>query len=50
MHMRIFPDLLLVVPASFKLAELGSFHMLHLLPCLTTFNIVGYINEIELNN
>ena len=24
--------------------------MLHLLPCLTTFNIVGYINERELNN
>ena len=24
--------------------------MFHLLPCLTTFNIVGYINEIELNN
>ena len=23
--------------------------MLHLLPCLTTFNIVGYINERELN-
>ena len=24
--------------------------MLHLLPCLTTFNIVGHINERELNN
>ena len=24
--------------------------MLHLLPCLITFNIVGYINERELNN
>ena len=24
--------------------------MLHLLPCLTTFNIVGYINGRELNN
>ena len=24
--------------------------MPHLLPCLTTFNIVGYINERELNN
>ena len=24
--------------------------MLHLLPCLTTFNIVGYINETKLNN
>ena len=24
--------------------------MLHLLPCLTTFNIVGYLNERELNN
>ena len=24
--------------------------MFHLLTCLTTFNIVGYINEIELNN
>mgnify|MGYP005836821341 CR=1 FL=1 len=24
--------------------------MLHLLPCLTTFNIVGYITERELNN
>ena len=24
--------------------------MLHLLPCLTTFNIVWYINEIKLNN
>ena len=29
MHMRIFPDLLLVVPASFKLAKIGSFHLLH---------------------
>ena len=24
--------------------------MLHLFPCLTTFNIVGYLNERELNN
>ena len=24
--------------------------MFHLLPCLTTFNIVGYINKRELNN
>ena len=28
---------------------MGSFHMLNLLPCLTTFNIVEYINEIKLN-
>ena len=50
MHMRIFPDLLLVVPASFKLAQMGSFNMLHPLSCLITFNIVGYINKRELNN
>ena len=47
--MRIFPDLLLVVPASFKLAQIGRFSMLHLLPCLTTFNFVGYINGRVLN-
>ena len=45
-----FPELLFVVPASFKLPKIGSFHMLHLLPWLITFNIVGYINERELNN
>ena len=50
MHMGIFPELLFIVPASFKLALIGSFHMFHLLPCLTTFNIVVYLNESELNN
>ena len=45
-----FPELLFVVPASFKLAQIDSLTMLHLLPCLITFNIVGYINERELNN
>ena len=33
-----------------NLPRLDSFIMLPLLPCLTTFNIVGYINEIKLNN
>ena len=47
--MGIFRNFCLLFPASFKLAWLGSFIMLHLLPCLTTFNIVGYINERELN-
>ena len=45
-----FPELLFVVPASFKLPKIGSFHMFHLLPWLVTFNIVGCINERELNN
>ena len=45
-----FPDLLFVVPASFKLAQIGSFLLLHPLPCLTTFNIVWYLNGRELNN
>ena len=44
-----FPELLFVVPASFKLPIIGSFLMLHLLPWLTTFNIVGYINGREIN-
>ena len=48
--MGILPELLLLFPASFKLFRWYSFVMFHLLTCLTTFNIVGYINEIELNN
>ena len=48
--MRIFRYCRLLFPASFKLAFIDSFHMLHLLPWLKTFNIVGCINERELNN
>ena len=33
LHMGIFPELLFVVPASFKLAKIVSLLMLHLLPC-----------------
>ena len=33
-----------------KLPKMCSLLLTHLLPCLTTFNIVGYINERELNN
>ena len=40
----------LLYPAPFKLFRWYSFVMPHLLPCLTTFNIVGHLNEIELNN
>ena len=47
--MRIFQNCCLLFPASFKLAYIDSFHMLHLLPWVITFNIVGYINERELN-
>ena len=32
-----------------NLPKMFSLLMLHLLPCLTTFNIVGYINKIKLN-
>ena len=32
-----------------NLPKIVSLLMLHLLPCLTTFNIVGYINGRELN-
>ena len=41
--------MLFVVPASFKLAYIVSLFLLHLLPSLTTFNIVVYLNESELN-
>ena len=40
----------LLFPASFKLVKISGLLMLHPLPCLTTFNNVGYINESELNN
>ena len=50
MHMGIYRIRYLLYPAPFKLFRWCSFVMPHLLPCLTTFNIVGYINEIELNN
>ena len=39
----------LLYPAPFKLFRWYSFVMPHHLPCLTTFNIVGYLNERELN-
>ena len=45
-----FPELLFVVPASFKPALIVGFHMFHLLPCLTTLNILVYLTERELNN
>ena len=50
MHMGSFRNYCLLFPASFKLAQIGSFIMFHLLPCLTTFNIVGYKTERELIN
>ena len=50
LHMGIFRNCFLLFPASFKLAQIGSFHMLHPLPCLITFNIARYINERELRN
>ena len=48
--MGTFRNCGLFFPATFNLAYLGSFIMFHLLPCLTTFNIVVYLNESELNN
>ena len=48
--MGIFWNCCLLFPASLKLAYIGSLIRFHLLPCLTTFNIVVYLNERELNN
>ena len=49
MHMGIFRNCCLLFPASFKLPKMCSLLMFHLFSCLTTFNIVGYINGRELN-
>ena len=48
--MGIYRVRCLLYPAPFKLFRWYSFVMFHLLTCLTTFNIIGYINEIKLNN
>ena len=48
MHMRSFRTCCLLFRPHLNLPRLGSFLMLHLLPCLTTFNIVGYITEREI--
>ena len=40
----------LIFPASFKMPNCCILLMFHLLPRLTTFKIVGYINGRELNN
>ena len=47
--MGIYRIRYLLYPTPFKLFRWCSFVMPHLLPCLTTFNIVGYLNERELN-
>src|SRR3954470_3367983 len=49
MHMGIYRICCLLYPAPFKLFRWYSFVTLHLLSCLTTFNIVGYITKRELN-
>ena len=48
--MGIFRICCLLYPAPFKLLRLCSLLLLHLLPRLKIFNIVGYINGRELNN
>ena len=50
MHMGIYQNCCLLYRAPFKLLRLCSLLLFHLLPCLTIFKIVGYINGRELNN
>ena len=47
--MGIFRNCCLLFPTSFKLAQIGSFHMLHPLPSLITFNIAWQLKRDELN-
>ena len=48
--MRIFRNCCLLFRPHLNLPREVVFILLHLLPCLTTFNIVGYKTERELNN
>ena len=48
--MRTFRICCLLFQPHLKLHKMCSLLMPHPLPCLTTFNIIGYINERELNN
>ena len=50
MHMGIFRNCCLLFRPHLNLPRQVVLIMFHLLPCLTTFNIVGYINESELND
>ena len=50
MHMGIYRICCFYIRPHLNCLDGIVYIMLHLLPCLTTVNIVGYINEIKLNN